>query len=160
MRIKAYLRRRVKEYSLFSKLPAMYENGMGVIRPPFETFIQINYNNIEVGIHIYYSSRNPQAYYAKREKRRNDRYQSTKLNDLQRQLNQSQSAFIELLSKFDENKRLLNELQRFRERINLELTCPHCGVIQSNYNSLHTHNGQCAVNPKNRNNLKLVCPEK
>ncbi len=63
--------------------------------------------------------------------------QST-VNQLQSRLNESESK----LKNFD-------ELEKFKYRIEAELTCPHCKNKQNSFGSLHAHKGHCHMNPRN-----------
>lgn len=65
------------------------------------------------------------------------------VSDLQSALNKAQSK----LKSFD-------ELQRFKDQVTRELTCPHCAKIQSSYGTLHAHKGHCIMNPKNEAKFK------
>lgn len=67
------------------------------------------------------------------------------VNDQQRTIHESELAFID-------SQERLKELQRFKKQIESELTCKHCGVIQSNFGTLHAHKGHCVKNPLNQKN--------
>lgn len=71
-----------------------------------------------------------------------------KLIELQSTVNELQSKVNESDSRLKE----LNELQRFRNQVLKELTCPHCKTQQNSYGRLHAHKGHCSENPRNKNN--------
>jgi predicted neutral ceramidase superfamily lipid hydrolase len=64
--------------------------------------------------------------------------------DLQWNLNEAQSKMVQIESE-------LKELRELRKRMNEELTCPHCQVVQANHNTLRAHKGHCSENPINKN---------
>lgn len=72
--------------------------------------------------------------------------QPMKLNELQSEVNELQSEVNESRPKIIE----LKELQRFKTKIDMELTCPHCKVKQIGFGTLHAHKGHCSSNPKNK----------
>jgi hypothetical protein len=85
-----------------------------------------------------------------------------KLNELQsafdesqRKLKDSESSVIESRSRLNEITRELHELRAFKEKIDAELKCPYCKVMQSSHDSLRAHKGHCPKNSKakvNNNN--------
>lgn len=79
--------------------------------------------------------------------------QPMKLIELERAFNESQSA----LNQAQSTLKSFDELQRFKEQVTRELTCPHCAKIQSSYGTLHAHKGHCSKNPKNE--FKHLTPQ-
>jgi hypothetical protein len=64
-------------------------------------------------------------------------------HELQRTVHERDSALLELKPKLD-------ELTRFKHKIDRELTCPHCKEAQDSYGTLNAHKGHCTENPKNK----------
>lgn len=62
-----------------------------------------------------------------------------KLIEAQSKLNQLQSKLDQAQSKLSD----YHELQRYKDQVIQELTCPYCYKIQSSYGSLRAHKGHC-----------------
>ena len=73
------------------------------------------------------------------------------LNDKEKELNQLQSEWGDTWKTFTELQREVNELRSLQKRVQSELTCPHCNVIQTSYGTLHAHKGHCTAKKKKDN---------
>lgn len=64
-----------------------------------------------------------------------------------------QSRLVELESELNDAQSKVNEmpsLKQFKAQIIKELTCPHCGIEQTNFGRLHAHKGHCTKNPNRK----------
>ena len=77
-----------------------------------------------------------------------------KLNQLESDLNAALSELNQARPKLNE----INELIKYKSKIEAELVCPHCNVRQSSYGALHSHKGSCIKNPNSKKN-KIVTNE-
>lgn len=69
---------------------------------------------------------------------------------LQSRLEQTRSELNLYKSGMDEVSTKLVELDRYKQKVERELTCPHCKQKFETYGSLHAHKGYCTENPKSR----------
>jgi hypothetical protein len=83
--------------------------------------------------------------------RRADELQS-KLDEASRAVAERDTALNEARSALKERDRDFKQLESKLREFERELTCPHCGVVQSNPRSLNAHKGHCEQNPINKNN--------
>jgi hypothetical protein len=76
------------------------------------------------------------------------------INDaLNRALIEKTKALDELQRSVNETAQCVNELKKFKAKIERELTCPHCKVIHENFGTLHAHKRHCSDNPINKDVL-------
>lgn len=94
-------------------------------------------------------------FYAKWKERKEFIDFPAQVDKLQAQLIDTGHKFSELQSEHNDQSRKLNETQRelidlrsMKKRIESELTCPHCNVIQSSYGTLIAHKGHCKQKKK------------
>ncbi len=73
------------------------------------------------------------------------------VNQLQRKCNETESLRTREALNYEQAKIELKELQRFKDKIQSELTCPHCKLVQVNFGTLHAHKGHCNSNPRKGN---------
>jgi hypothetical protein len=92
-----------------------------------------------------------ELFYAKWQERSQKQAMPMKLAETESELVQLRSKVNELQSDVDERhsvfiqtQRELDELRRFKSRIDSELTCPHCSKLQPAFGTLHAHKGHCS----------------
>lgn len=76
------------------------------------------------------------------------------LDEARRSLGETGSMLAERDRELAELRSTVNDLERFRTRIQRELTCPHCKVIQETWGILQAHKGHCEHNPNKRGSSK------
>jgi hypothetical protein len=72
------------------------------------------------------------------------------INQLQSKLDQAHAELDDVRSKLEERGRSVVELERFKTKIDRDLTCPHCKLVQESYGILQAHKGHCTKNPNKR----------
>ncbi len=79
----------------------------------------------------------------------------SKLDDSRRQAIEYESKLVQLQSSLNEKILRADHLERYKIKIDKELTCPHCKFVHETFGSLHAHKGHCASNPRKQANNKV-----
>ena len=105
-----------------------------------------------------------ELFYAKWKERSEHQQLPTKLVEHERTIARLQSELVEARANVDqtrseldqfrsvlvERERIVDELKKFKAKVERDLTCPHCKEIQDSYGVLQAHKGHCDNNPKKR----------
>ncbi len=86
-----------------------------------------------------------------------------RVNELESTVNEKQRAVEESNSELIQMKNDCAELLRFKMKVDSELICEHCKMVQKDHGSLRAHKGHCSKNPRNIQNLlpqHLIQPNK
>ena len=96
-------------------------------------------------------------FYSKWKDRTTSKHDSQRVVQLEAALNDLQQSLVEKKNELDHAQRTanetqsqINELRKYRQRIERELTCPHCHVVHETFGTLHAHKGHCAQNPRHK----------
>jgi peptidoglycan hydrolase CwlO-like protein len=108
---------------------------------------------LAAGINFIYAD----LFFAKWKERNDLQEMPSKLTQLQTEVDQLNISVIRNEKQLKEKDAALKEattelidLRNYRKKIQSELTCPHCKLVQDNFGTLHAHKGHCASNPKRK----------